>query len=53
MKDCDWSRTKGIDKFVEDHAWGHHASCTCKIGADDDPTVLDSAFRVRGVKGLR
>ena len=40
--------------FVSRHAWGHHASCTCKIGADDDPdAVLDSSFRVRGVKGLR
>lgn len=35
-------------------AWGHHASCTVKIGADNDPTaVLDSQFRVRGVDGLR
>ncbi|EKE73659.1 GMC family oxidoreductase [Gallaecimonas xiamenensis] len=40
--------------FVRNHAWGHHASCTCPIGADDDPmAVLDSDFRVRGVKGLR
>jgi len=40
--------------FIKDEAWGHHASCTCPIGADDDPmTVLDSKFRVRGVQGLR
>ena len=40
--------------FVRDEAWGHHASCTCPIGADGDPAaVLDSAFRVRGVDGLR
>jgi len=40
--------------YVRNQAWGHHASCTCKIGADDDETaVLDSAFRVRGTKGLR
>ena len=44
----------GIDDFVQDRAWGHHASCTCKIGGDNDPdAVLDSKFRVRGVKGLR
>jgi choline dehydrogenase-like flavoprotein len=44
----------GLEAFVEDNAWGHHASCTCKIGPDDDPmAVLDSNFRVRGVKGLR
>lgn len=43
-----------IAEFVRDQAWGHHSSCTCKIGADDDPmAVLDSAFRVRGVRGLR
>ena len=43
-----------IRTFVRDEAWGHHASCTCKIGASDDPTaVLDSSFRVRGVKNLR
>ena len=35
-------------------AWGHHASCTCRIGASDDPAaVLDSAFRVIGTQNLR
>jgi choline dehydrogenase len=44
----------GIDQFVQDRAWGHHASCTCKIGSAKDPeAVLDSSFRVRGVTGLR
>ena len=43
-----------LKKFVRDTAWGHHASCTCKIGADDDPmAVLDQDFRVRGAKNLR
>lgn len=43
-----------IAQFVKDEAWGHHASCTAKIGAANDPTaVLDSAFRVRGTTGLR
>lgn len=43
-----------IRDFVRDNAWGHHASCTCKIGADDDPmAVLDGSFRVRGTRGLR
>jgi choline dehydrogenase len=54
MKGVDLNSQEGIDKFVQDRAWGHHASCTCKIGGDDDPdAVLDSKFRVRGVKGLR
>ncbi|MDT7689067.1 MAG: choline dehydrogenase [Acidobacteriota bacterium] len=40
--------------FIKDEAWGHHASCTCKIGGDDDAlAVLDSRFRVRGTEGLR
>lgn len=43
-----------IRQFVKDQAWGHHASCTCKIGKDDDPmAVLDGDFRVRGTRGLR
>jgi len=43
-----------IDQFIRNEAWGHHASCTCPIGADGDAqAVLDSQFRVRGVHGLR
>jgi len=43
-----------VREFVRTHAWGHHASCTCKIGRDDDPTaVLDGRFRVRGARNLR
>ncbi|KAF2142053.1 GMC oxidoreductase [Aplosporella prunicola CBS 121167] len=43
-----------LKQFIKDEAWGHHASCTCPIGADDDEmAVLDSNFRVRGVDGLR
>ncbi|OBR15114.1 Choline dehydrogenase [Colletotrichum higginsianum IMI 349063] len=41
-------------QFLKDEAWGHHASCTCPIGPDDDPmAVLDSSFKVRGTEGLR
>jgi choline dehydrogenase len=43
-----------LGQWIKDNAWGHHASCTCKIGADSDPmAVLDSQFRVRGVNNLR
>ncbi|KAK3384854.1 hypothetical protein B0H63DRAFT_542899 [Podospora didyma] len=35
-------------------AYSHHAASTCAIGGDNDKmAVLDSKFRVRGVKGLR
>lgn len=54
MQGVDLDTDRGIDAFVQDRAWGHHASCTCKIGGDGDPTaVLDSSFRVRGVQNLR
>jgi choline dehydrogenase len=43
-----------LEHYIKSNSWGHHASCTCPIGADDDPmAVLDSKFRVRGVDGLR
>jgi len=46
--------TEGLREWVKDTSWGHHASCSCPIGADDDPmAVLNSEFKVRGTLGLR
>jgi choline dehydrogenase len=43
-----------IAQWIKDNAWGHHASCSCKMGVPDDPmAVVDSRFRVIGTKGLR
>ncbi|KAH8165113.1 choline dehydrogenase [Xylaria polymorpha] len=43
-----------IHEWITEEAWGHHASCSNPIGADDDPlAVLDSNFKVRGTSGLR
>jgi choline dehydrogenase len=43
-----------IARFVRDNAWGHHASCTNKMGRANDPTaVVDQRFRVHGTTGLR
>jgi choline dehydrogenase len=43
-----------LTEWVKDTSWGHHACCTAKIGAANDPmAVLDSKFRVRGTQGLR
>lgn len=49
--------------WIKQEAWGHHACGTCRIGSDawqadvihlkDHGAVLDSQFRVHGVKGLR
>jgi len=44
----------GDKQWVKDQAFGHHAVGTCAMGKeDDDNAVVDSKFRVRGVKGLR
>ncbi len=49
-----YAREKDVMAFIENEAWGHHASCTNKIGPKTDPmAVLDSRFRVRGTEGLR
>ena len=52
-----------MENWVKTQAWGHHASCTCRIGSDrwqanpanlrDKGAVLDSHFRVHGVEKLR
>jgi 5-(hydroxymethyl)furfural/furfural oxidase len=46
---------EALEAFVRQAAVGvWHASCTCRMGAADDPmAVTDSAGRVRGVRGLR
>ncbi len=41
-----------LRKYIKHTAWGHHACGTCRIGTDGK-AVLDSRFRVRGVRGLR
>ncbi len=43
-----------LEDFVRERAWGHHASCTCRIGNPDDGGVLSTDFkRIHGVTGLR
>ncbi|KAF2263880.1 alcohol oxidase [Lojkania enalia] len=45
---------KSQKTYLKEQAYSHHASSSARIGADDDRyAVLDSSFRVRGVKGLR
>jgi choline dehydrogenase len=43
-----------LRQFIKNEAWGHHASCTNRIGPPGDRmAVVDSKFRVRGTEGLR
>jgi 5-(hydroxymethyl)furfural/furfural oxidase len=44
-----------LEEFIRKAAIGvWHASCTCRMGADNDPmAVTDPAGRVRGIGGLR
>ncbi|MDP3160768.1 MAG: GMC oxidoreductase, partial [Reyranella sp.] len=46
---------EALEAFVRKAAIGvWHASCTCRMGRDDDPmAVVDTSGRVRGVQGLR
>ena len=51
----DLSSDDDIDNWVRQNVESaYHPSCTCKIGASDDPTaVLDSNCNVRGMQNLR
>jgi choline dehydrogenase-like flavoprotein len=42
-----------VRDFVREHAWGHHASCTCAIGPRDRGGVLSGDFSVYGTRALR
>jgi len=44
---------KDLEEYVRTQSWGHHASCTCPIGARETGGVLSSDFRVHGTSGLR
>jgi choline dehydrogenase-like flavoprotein len=56
-------RESGLRPWIAQEAWGHHPCGTCRIGSDtwkanpadllDRGAVLDSRFRVHGVRGLR
>lgn len=43
-----------LAEFVTNEAWGHHASCTNKMGQASDPmAVVNSKFQVFGTQNLR
>jgi choline dehydrogenase-like flavoprotein len=57
------SGSDALRQWIQDEAWGHHACGTCRMGSDrwqadasalrDQRAVIDSKFRVHGVRGLR
>lgn len=49
----DVNTDEALADYVRDTAWGHHASCSCPIGAPGEGGVLDSAFAVHGTRRLR
>jgi choline dehydrogenase len=49
----DVTKEPDLRQFVRDHAWGHHASCTCAIGAEERGGVLTSDFKVHKTERLR
>ena len=52
---ADLTSDNAIDAWIRANAESaYHPSCTCKIGAADDPmAVLDPECRVRGIEALR
>jgi choline dehydrogenase len=45
---------KELADWIKREAWGHHASCSVKIGPDSDPLAcLNGDFTVKGTQGLR
>jgi choline dehydrogenase-like flavoprotein len=44
---------RDLEQFARDHAWGHHASCTCAIGPEASGGVLTTDFKVHHTQGLR
>jgi choline dehydrogenase len=46
--------TNDLATFIKNEAWGHHASCSNRMGKSTDPlAVVDSNFKVIGTKNLR
>jgi choline dehydrogenase-like flavoprotein len=42
-----------LKRHVEDNTWGHHACGTCAMKPEDQGGVVDSEFRIHGIRNLR
>jgi choline dehydrogenase len=40
-----------LKQFVKDNAWGHHASCSCKMGPKNDPMAVRVFYCDIGLHG--
>lgn len=50
----DMQTDEEIAAWIRRESWGHHASCSNRMGREDDEfAVVDSRFRVIGTEGLR
>jgi choline dehydrogenase len=50
----DYSTDQQIAQYCIDNCWGHHCSCTCRMGPKGDPNaVVNSKFQVFGTTNLR
>jgi choline dehydrogenase len=47
------ARATELNKWIRNVTWGHHACGTCRMGRSKETSVVDSRFRVHGVKNLR
>jgi choline dehydrogenase-like flavoprotein len=53
MPGDDVTSDEDLRRFVRNTAWGHHASCSCPIGARERGGVLSPTLKVHGTTGLR
>jgi choline dehydrogenase len=42
-----------LKRHIADNTWGHHACGTCAMKPEEQGGVVDSQFRVHGIRGLR
>jgi choline dehydrogenase len=53
-KDAENGKDEELDKLIREYIRSvYHWSCTCKMGTEEDMSVVDEELRVHGVKGLR
>jgi choline dehydrogenase len=48
-----YNTPQAVADFITNEAWGHHASCSNKMGPRREGGVVDCEFRVHGTKNLR